>query len=85
MIQSYFPGNVKDMWLTMFHKWGICTNLMNWHGLMVSNFMANTPMTWLNYLLVPYAACKLLILETQVVTQQGVQTCEVMDYLSAVK
>ena len=41
-------------------------------------------MTWLNYLLVPYAARKQLIPETQVATQQGVQTRNVMSYLSAV-
>src|SRR5882762_8389984 len=82
---SQFPGNVKDMWLTMFHKRGIRTNLTNWRGLMLSNFMANAPMTWLNYLLVPYAARKQLIPETQVATQQGVQTHDVMSYLSAVK
>src|ERR1700683_793308 len=81
----YFPGDVKDMWLTMIHKCGIHTNLMNWRRLMISNFMANAPMTWLNYLLVPYAAHKLLIPETQVVTQQGVQTQDVMSYLPAVK
>src|SRR5229473_264217 len=52
---------------------------------MLSNFMANAPMTWLNYLLVPYAAQKTLIPETQVATQQGVQTRDVMSYLSAVK
>jgi len=52
---------------------------------MISNFIANVPMTWLNYLLVPYAACKSLILETQVAMQQGVQTRDVMSYLSAVK
>src|SRR5882762_8360474 len=82
---SHFPGNLKDMWLTMFHKRGIRTNLTNWHGLMISNFLANAPMTWLNYLLVPYAAQKLLIPDTQVATQQGVQTRDVMSYLSSVK
>jgi hypothetical protein len=52
---------------------------------MLSNFLANAPMTWLNYLLVPYVAHKQLILDTQVATQQGVQTRDVMSYLSAVK
>src|ERR1700683_808051 len=82
---SSFPGNVKDMWLTMFHKRGIHTNLTNWRGLMLSNFIANAPMTWLNYLLVPYAARKQLILETQVAMQQEVQTRDVMSYLSAIQ
>jgi hypothetical protein len=52
---------------------------------MLSNFIANAPMTWLNYLLVPYATRKQLIPETQVTTQQGVQTHNVMSYLSALK
>jgi hypothetical protein len=85
IIHSNFPGNVKDMWLTMFHKRGIRTNLTNWRGLMLFNFIANAPMTWLNYLLVPYAARKQLIPETQVATQKGVQTRDVMSYLSAIK
>src|ERR1700683_2517989 len=85
VVHSIFPGNVKDMWLTMFHKCGIHTNLTNWRGLMISNFMANAPMTWLNFLLVPYAARKSLIPETQVATQQGVQNRDLMIYLSAVK
>jgi hypothetical protein len=85
IMHLYFPGNLKDMWLTMFYKQGICTNLTNWHGLVISNFLANTPMMWLNYLLVPYAAHKQLILETQVATQQGVQTRAMMSYLSTIK
>jgi hypothetical protein len=60
-------------------------NLTNWRGLMLSNFMANAPMTWLNYLLIPYVAWLSLILETQVVMQQGVQTCDIMSYLSSIK
>ena len=52
---------------------------------MISNFMANALMTWLNYLLVPYATRKSMILETQVATQQGVQTHDVMSYLSTIK
>src|SRR5882762_4763252 len=71
--------------LELLSQCGIRTNITNWCGLMLSNLMANAPMTWLNYLLVPYAAQKSLILETQVATQQGVQTRDVMSYLSAVK
>jgi hypothetical protein len=52
---------------------------------MLSNFMANALMMWLNYLLVPFAVRQSLILETQVTMQQAVQTCNVMSYLSAVK
>src|SRR6202050_5338598 len=52
---------------------------------MISNFMANAPMTWLNYLLVPYVARMSLIPETHVATQQGVQTRDIMSYLSSIK
>ena len=41
---------------------------------MLSNFLANSPMTWLNYKMVPYAAKKKIIPEPQVATNQGVQT-----------
>ncbi|KAJ7361699.1 hypothetical protein DFH08DRAFT_1033376 [Mycena albidolilacea] len=40
-----FPGNLKDMWLTMFHKHGLHTDLTNWRGLLISNFLANSPMS----------------------------------------
>ncbi|KAJ7708992.1 hypothetical protein B0H17DRAFT_1191498 [Mycena rosella] len=30
---SRFPGDLKDMWLTMFHKRGLRTDLANWRGL----------------------------------------------------
>jgi Reverse transcriptase (RNA-dependent DNA polymerase) len=85
VMNSKFPGNVKDMWLTYIHKRGIRTDLVNYRGLMLSNFLANSPMTWLNYKLVPYVARLNVIPDTQVATQQGVQTRDVMSYLSSVK
>ena len=85
VMHSKFPGDVKDMWLTYIHKRGIRTNLVNYRGLMLSNFLANSPMTWLNYKLIPYVAKLNIIPEMQVATQQGVQTCDVMSYLSSVK
>ena len=51
---SKFPGDIKDMWLIAFHKKGLHTQLSNWRGLMLSNFPANAPMTWLNYTLIAY-------------------------------
>jgi hypothetical protein len=84
-MNSKFPGDIKDMWLTYMHKRGICTNLSNYRGLMLSNFLANSPMMWLNYKLVPYAAKLNVIPETQVAMQQGVQTRDVMSYLASVK
>ncbi|KAJ7138985.1 hypothetical protein C8R44DRAFT_867157 [Mycena epipterygia] len=56
IMTSRFPGDLKDMWLTMFHKHGLRTDLSNWRGLLLSNFLANSPMSWLNYNLVPYIA-----------------------------
>jgi hypothetical protein len=85
VMNSKFPGDIKDMWLTYMHKRGIRTNLINYRGLMLSNFLANSPMTWLNYRLIPYVAKLNIIPETQVATQQGVQTRDVMSYLSCVK
>lgn len=51
---------------------------------MLSNFLANSPMTWLNYKWVPYAAKMKIIPETQVATNQGVQTRDVMSFLAGV-
>ena len=84
VMNSTFPGNIKDMWLTYIHKRGIRTNLLNYGGLMLSNFLANSPMTWLNYKWVPYAAKMKIIPETQVATNQGVQTRDVMSFLAGV-
>jgi Reverse transcriptase (RNA-dependent DNA polymerase) len=81
---SCFPGDIKDMYLTMFHKRGLRTDLNNWRGLMISNFLANSPMTWLNYLLTPYIASNSILPDTQVATQQGVQTRDLTSFLSGV-
>ena len=53
VMNSCFPGDIKDMWLTMFHKWDVCTNLSNWRGLLLSNVLTNSPMVWLNCCLIP--------------------------------
>ncbi|KAF8232700.1 hypothetical protein L208DRAFT_1560958 [Tricholoma matsutake] len=82
VINASFPGDVKDTHLTYFHKRGIRTDLSNWRGLLISNFLANSPMTWLNFKLSPYTACKGIILETQVATQPGVQTRDLMSFLA---
>ncbi|KAJ7079989.1 hypothetical protein B0H15DRAFT_759923, partial [Mycena belliarum] len=58
VMNSRFPGDLKDMWLTMFHKRGLRTDLSNWRGLLLSNFLANSPMSWLNYNLVEVFALK---------------------------
>ena len=84
-MNSRFPGDVKDMWLTYLHKRGIHTDQVNYQGLMLFNFLANSLMTWLNYKLIPYIAKLNVIPKTQVATKQGVQTHNVMSYLSCVK
>jgi hypothetical protein len=85
VMNSKFPSDIKDMWLMYIHKRGIRTNLTNYRRIMLSNFLANSPMTWLNYKLIPYVAKLNVNPETQVTTQQGVQTQDVMSYLSCVK
>ena len=82
---SCFPGDIKDMWLTMFHKRGLRTNLLNWRGLLLSNFLANSPMTWLNTCLMRYSAEKNILPDTQVAAQPGVQTRDLMSFLAGVK
>ena len=81
---SSFPGDTKDMYLTMFHKRGLRTDLNNWRGLMISNFIANSPMTWLNFLLTPYIATNSILPDTQVATQQGVQTRDLTSFHASV-
>ena len=85
VMNSRFPGNVKDMWLTGFHKRGLHTQLSNWRGLMLSNFLANAPMAWLNYSLISYASSKRILPDTQVAAQPGVQTRDLMSFLSGLK
>ncbi|KAF8225509.1 hypothetical protein L208DRAFT_1018898, partial [Tricholoma matsutake] len=85
VINARFPGDIKDAHLTYFHKHGIQTNLSNWRGLLISNFLANSPMTWLNFKLSPYAAWMGIIPETQVAMQPGVQTHDLMSFLGGLK
>ncbi|KAJ7701200.1 hypothetical protein B0H17DRAFT_1128486 [Mycena rosella] len=85
IMNAHFPGDLKDMWLTMFHKHSLCTDLLDWHGLLLSNFLANSLMSWLNFNLVPYIASKHILSNTQVATQQGVQTRDLMNYLAGIK
>jgi hypothetical protein len=85
VMNSCFPGNIKDMWLTVIHKRGIRTDLKNWRGIVFSNFLANSPMMWLNQCLIQYAATKNILPDTQVAAQPGVQTRDLMSYLAGVK
>ncbi len=85
VMNSCFPGDVKDMWLTTIYKKGLRTDLKNWRGLCFSNFLANSPMTWLNQCLIKYSADKNILPDTQVAAQPGVQTRDLMSYLSGVK
>ena len=70
------------MYLTMFHKQGLQTDLNNWRGLMISNFLADSPMTWLNHLLTLYIAINNILPDTQVAIQQGIQTHDLTSCLS---
>lgn len=85
ILNSRFPGDIKDMWLTMFHKRGIRTNLSNWRGLLLSNVLANSPMAWLNCCLIQYSSQKGILPDTQVAAQPGVQTRDLMSFLAGVK
>ena len=60
-------------------------DLQNWRGLLLSNFLANSPMSWLNASLMCYSAEKRILPDTQVAAQPGVQTRDLMSYLSGVK
>jgi hypothetical protein len=51
---------------------------------MISNFLANSPMTWLNHLLTPYIAINNILPDTQVATQQGIQTRDLTSCLSGI-
>ena len=85
VMNSRFPGNIKDMWLTGFHKRGLHTQLSNWRGLLLSNFLVNAPIAWLNYSLILYASSKRILPDTQVAAQPGVQTRDLMSFLSGLK
>ncbi|KAJ6521363.1 hypothetical protein DFH09DRAFT_1331236 [Mycena vulgaris] len=82
-----FLGDIKDMWLTMFHKRGLHTDLSNWRGLLLSNFLTDFPMSWLNF--TPRARANTpenhMRLTHVVATQQGVQTRDLMSYLAGIK
>jgi hypothetical protein len=82
---SCFPGDIKDMWLTMFHKRHLRTDLQNWRGLLLSNVLANLPMSWLNSCLIHYSAQKQILPDTQVAAQPGVQTQDLISFLSGIK
>ncbi|KAJ6615971.1 hypothetical protein B0H10DRAFT_2219845 [Mycena sp. CBHHK59/15] len=85
VINSTFPGDIKDTTLAMFHKCGLRTDLSNWCGIFLSNFIANCPITWLNSLLTPYISKLRILPDTQVAMQQDVQTRDLMSYLAGIK
>ncbi|KAJ7208930.1 hypothetical protein GGX14DRAFT_365159 [Mycena pura] len=69
----------------MFHKRGLLTDLTNWRGLFLSNFLANSPISWLTTELTAYSSRMGIVPETQVAVQQGVQTRDLMSFLAAVQ
>ena len=82
---AIFPGNIKEVISVPLYKKGLRTNLANYRGIMLSNFLANSPMTWLNFCLTPYIAKVGLIPETQIATQMGVQSCDLMSFLAGIQ
>jgi hypothetical protein len=68
VMNTRFPGDLKDMSHTMLHKRGLHTDLSNWCGLLLSNFLANSPLAWLNFNLIPYIAKLRILPDTQVAT-----------------
>ncbi|KAJ7503894.1 hypothetical protein B0H11DRAFT_2352779 [Mycena galericulata] len=85
VMHSRFPGDLKDMWITMFHKRGLLTDLTNWRGLFLSNFLANSPISWLTIRLTAYSSRMGIVPETQVAVQQGVQTRDLMSFLAGIQ
>jgi hypothetical protein len=85
VMNSRFPGDLKDMWITMFHKRGLRTDLKNWRGLFLSNFLANSPISWLTTELTAYSSRMGIVPETQVAVQQGVQTQDLMSFLAGIQ
>jgi hypothetical protein len=85
VMNSCFPGDLKDMWITMFHKRGLRTDLKNWRGLFLSNFLANSPISWLTTELTVYSSRMGIVPETQVAVQQGVQTRDLMSFLAGIQ
>ncbi|KAJ7687241.1 hypothetical protein B0H17DRAFT_939568, partial [Mycena rosella] len=85
VMHSRFPGDLKDMWITMFHKRGLLTDLTNWRGLFLSNFLANSPISWLMTRLTAYSLRLRIVPETQVAVQKGVQSRDLMSFLVGMK
>jgi hypothetical protein len=85
VMNSCFSENIKDMWLTVIHKCRLQMDLKNWRGIMFSNFLANSPMMWLNQCLIQYAATKNILSDTQVAAQPSVQTHDLTSYFTGVK
>ncbi|KAJ7226470.1 hypothetical protein B0H12DRAFT_1030486, partial [Mycena haematopus] len=85
VMHARFPGDLKDMWITMFHKRGLLVDLTNWRGLFLSNFLANTPISWLTNRLTVYSSRMGIVPETQVAVQKGVQTRDLMSFLAGMK
>lgn len=52
---------------------------------MLSNFITNSPMTWLNFVLTDYVAQNQILPDTQVAMQTDIQARDLTSYLSAVK
>lgn len=69
-----YPEVVKPTMIITLHKRGLSTVLANKRGTTLSNFPANTPFSWLNFLLMKYNVVQRIVPETQLATQPGVQS-----------
>ena len=61
------------------------TALINWQGIMLSNFIAQSPMAVLNIGLTPYMARMGIVPPTQMACQKGAQSQDLISFLSQIK
>lgn len=80
-----FPGDIKATMLLYLYKKGLMTALINWRGIMMSNFIAQSPMAILNIGLTPYMSRKGIVPPTQMACQKGAQSRDLISFLSQVR
>ncbi len=76
------PHFLNQATLLTMHKWGLTTQLKNKCGVMLSNFIASLPFAWLSLCLDQYNMAHSLIPQSQIVTQHGVQGCDLTSFLA---
>ena len=81
---SHIPECLKNTTLLHIHKKGSTSDLTNYRGIMLTNFLVNAPLSWLNIKLTPYAKKMHVIPETQVACQSGIQQRDLTSYLAMI-